>query len=557
MATKNIQGTLNVTETVKINSNDLMSNFAANYDSTATYAVGDLCNYQGKVYECSTDIAVAEAFDPTHWTEKKVSDLVGGAGPAPELCESITWAALKSLRDGGNLVPGKWYRITDYTCTTIQVDTQSAGHLFDILVVATDESHLSEDCFAAHHAGDTYFAYCDLESWELKYSLDNDASRFCWADTDGIVINNVIYIRCRNEDAPGNQHPFCWSNKLFSRAFTNSETPSAGDYVYSSYSSSSSMGTISSLHSEAGKGVIYHMKDEFNNEAPYDFKNIKVSFTSEGYTTKMYTFNVATSPNSDGSVATENRTYTYFYNNTIKPYFSQLGGQRSINAIVLNSSGVGSVANRKCCKSNYFDFDCYDIFIGKNNDGNISSDNFFGVSCHSMFLCSLTSCRFGRGCSGNTTTTTSRIDKLTMGDSCYNNAINIATNKRLIIGSGTHHCTFGGFTTGDYCLYTIGNNCSYIETATQNNFITIGDNCNYIKFGDASNAQNTAKNIVIENDCNYLYLNSTTLSSSLQNIKVAKGVCGSSSTNRKTITTADNNTTETTYVPAGSVITEV
>ena len=48
-----------------------------------------------------------------------------------------------------------------------------------------------------------------LESWDIKYCLDNNKTRFKFADT------------------------------------------------------------------ENGKGVIYYMKDEFGNEAPYDFKNVQ------------------------------------------------------------------------------------------------------------------------------------------------------------------------------------------------------------------------------------------------------------------------------------------
>ena len=102
----------------------------------------------------------------------------GGGGEAAKLAVSITYAALKALRDGGNLVPGTWYRITDYVCTTTQANTQSAEHQFDIIVRADDASHLNENAYAAHHEGDTYFANCKLEAWELKYSLDNDTTRF-------------------------------------------------------------------------------------------------------------------------------------------------------------------------------------------------------------------------------------------------------------------------------------------------------------------------------------------------------------------------------------------
>ena len=76
----------------------------------------------------------------------------------------VTYAELKSLSDAGKLVPGTQYRITDYTCTTTQNGTQSAGHVFDIIVTADSESTLNEVARAIQHEGDTYFADCDLNA---------------------------------------------------------------------------------------------------------------------------------------------------------------------------------------------------------------------------------------------------------------------------------------------------------------------------------------------------------------------------------------------------------
>ena len=126
---------------------------------------------------------------------------------------AISYTDLKALRDAGQLVPGQQYRITDYTCTTITSGTKSAGHQFDIIVVADDESTLNETACAINHPtaeGETdYFADNNLSAWKIWYCLDNDNTRFKWADS------------------------------------TN------------------------------GKGVIYRMIDEFNNDVPYDFKNIQ------------------------------------------------------------------------------------------------------------------------------------------------------------------------------------------------------------------------------------------------------------------------------------------
>ena len=42
------------------------------------------------------------------------------------IATQIKYAELKALRDAGMLVPGRQYRITDYTCTTTQANTKSA-----------------------------------------------------------------------------------------------------------------------------------------------------------------------------------------------------------------------------------------------------------------------------------------------------------------------------------------------------------------------------------------------------------------------------------------------
>lgn len=57
-------------------------NIAAEYDPTATYAVGDFCIYQGVLYKCTTAIAVAEAWNSAHWTSTLIVDEFGTGGGA-------------------------------------------------------------------------------------------------------------------------------------------------------------------------------------------------------------------------------------------------------------------------------------------------------------------------------------------------------------------------------------------------------------------------------------------------------------------------------------------
>lgn len=123
--------------------------------------------------------------------------------PSGEVLTEITYSELKMLRDNAGLKVGQFYRITDYVATTIQEGTQSAGHPFDILVKAVAENELESKVSAILHRGDEYFANNDLSAWELWYSLDNDISRFAWADE--VNGKGVIF---RMIDEFGNECPY-------------------------------------------------------------------------------------------------------------------------------------------------------------------------------------------------------------------------------------------------------------------------------------------------------------------------------------------------------------
>lgn len=218
----------------------------------------------------------------------------------------ILYDDLVTLRNNSQLIPGQQYRITDYQCTTSQNNTRSAGHQFDIIVTADDESHLSEVARAALHEGDTYFQNSDLSKWQLLYGLDNDISKYKWAvPTGGYImatfdLNKNKFLRKAAGDVEEVAYPYCWS-KGSESWFTASETPAVNDVAYANSDGTGSTITIEEFCS-AGKGIISRMVDEFNNECPYDFKNIqylKYSIGSISYS-KSIPLNVRTS-NRNGS----------------------------------------------------------------------------------------------------------------------------------------------------------------------------------------------------------------------------------------------------------------
>ena len=54
----------------------LLQNLAANYSTSATYAIDQLCVYLGKLYRCTTAITTAEDWTAAHWTEATVEDVL-------------------------------------------------------------------------------------------------------------------------------------------------------------------------------------------------------------------------------------------------------------------------------------------------------------------------------------------------------------------------------------------------------------------------------------------------------------------------------------------------
>ena len=141
----------------------------------------------------------------------ELTALLGKAGKSIGEVLPLTHAELKALRDAGTLVPGQFYRITDYVTmvTTTSPSTRSAGHPFDIIVMALDATTLSELAWATQHDGDEYFKDARLEAWKIKYCLENG---FTWADAEGG--KGVIY---EMEDEWGNRCPYDFKNIQYKR----------------------------------------------------------------------------------------------------------------------------------------------------------------------------------------------------------------------------------------------------------------------------------------------------------------------------------------------------
>jgi len=275
---------------------------AAAYNAAVTGAskvAGDtLSAAEANAYNATLDGAISTSDVKTPAVPRKVKDYVDGKFLSK--CIDITYSALKSLRDNSGLNPGQWYRITDYVTTTAESNTRSAGHRFDVVVLALDESTLCEDAYATKHeypadyipedtsAADYqekydevhYFDGVPLEAWKISYCLDNDTTKFAWAVAGKSICAPVgtaseqWYVRNENADDAGSDYPFAWTRST-ATVYTATENPAAGDTAYdnSVAESVTASGAIADT-CEGGKGVIYRMVDDRDNDVPYDFKNI-------------------------------------------------------------------------------------------------------------------------------------------------------------------------------------------------------------------------------------------------------------------------------------------
>ena len=383
----------------------------------------------------------------------------------------IKYIDLKKLRDNNQLVLGQQYRITDYITTTVQENTQSAEHPFDIIVTADDINVLNEKARAIHHEGDTYFLNSNLNAWELKYCLDNDTERFAWAN------------------------------------------------------------------GENGKGVIYRMIDEFNNDCPYDFKNIKFRHPSD---TETYQYYYYTFTNLLDDIITDKSLTNICYNNIIKECPVEDGSY--LYKLMLNGNVFINTAENSPCHTNIFDTynrlnsfssNCHSNTFGKNFHSNVFGSNCrsnlighycfqntFGDNCYSN--------TFGNECTGNTFGNYFRRNSLAnyarsnvFGAECsFNRLENNASNNRF----------------GNKCSNnSLENNCSKIILGNSCSSNIFDSGCNNIRFATAFSTNEQYLNDNCSNNkfgcgCSYIIIHTPefTIKEPLSNLNIKQGIVGKS-----------------------------
>ena len=432
---------------------------------------------------------------------------------------NITYNELKELRDNSKLKPSQYYRITDFVTTVANdPEAQSAGHPFDIIVMASKENKLQEECYAIQHEGDTYFDNCNLAAWKIWYCLDNDNTKYAWADTT--YGKGVIY---RMIDEWQNDCPYDFKNVQFKRYWANGinitkNEDEPKDIILQGYYGTASNTNIFTEGIDTNDSLFCFTFTRLNNifvdyekDSVTQSKVLDESIQTEGFdidandnklnNPNAYNFhnrcrNNILKPTEVGLlVDTKEYMALVLLNNvfiTVKiddpevyqPPFDNTLGVSCYNNTFGNGCHSNSFGNG--CVINTFGNSCY-----SNSFGNDCHNNTFGNGCHSN--------SFGNGCADNTfgngcdhNSFGNDCDSNTFGNSCYSNSFGNGCDSNTF-GNGYDHNSFGN----DCYSNSFGNSCysnSFGNDCADNTF---GNGCDHNSFG------NDCDSNTFGNDCDH------------------------------------------------------
>ena len=366
-------------------------------------------------------------------TEKDFSDLIDSMlvqGDNPKVHNKVMYSTLKELRESSSLVPGALYRIIDYVTTTSQVNTKSAGHLFDVIVLALTNDTIAERAWVCHHEGDTYFQNSNLAAWQIWYCLDNDTTRFSWANTKNG--KGVIY---RMVDEFGNDCPYDFKN------IQDDSSEYEGLYTFSFYNEDfSSYADYSVYSNQCYNNVI----------KPYYRNNIQhincIYFDNSSGNGGIYsnTFGEGCHDICLGANAQRNTFGSEIYDCTFGNnfYLNVLGDKCYGN--VFGNDCQGNTLGQVCSlntigdgfSNNIFGNVCHSNTIGNNFTHNVLSNNCH----HNTFGDNCSSNKFGTGCYSNTFG--KYFQRNDIGSLCNGNNFELNYVQYNTVSNGTRECTF-------------------------------------------------------------------------------------------------------------------
>lgn len=260
----------------------------------------------------------------------------------------VTYSELKELKDNSLLIPNATYRITDYTTETVK-PRKTRAYSID---------------FEKYVIGSAYHYFDLIVTATSKNTLDHNAKAIhSLRDTEHYFELSDLSKWVIKYDIENDETKYDWA-------------------VWN------------------GKGVIYYMKDEYNNEAPYDFKNIIIKLNNNW----VYTFNYTAENNFnyDSSLlyAKNNKIAEYIIDRMYLPYNIVIDDTADI--VYDNSNNI------------VFDINSHHNVV--QNSTNIT----IGKYCSENSIIATTNSNLDTDCNN---ITLKKLDNTKIGNKCYNVSI--------------------------------------------------------------------------------------------------------------------------------------
>ena len=546
----------------------------------------DLATKQDKVDDSLKTItktivgAINELWDKLNELWNKLADYLKGI-------QHVTHEQLVTLRNNAELKPGQCYRITDYlTIVANDPEARSAGHPFDLLVVATDVDTLSEEArvikslrkdmtparfyspsmgawFVRDETNDGIYNGEQLYAWRSageyaftkKLIPEDNADVFVAFDTDGNGWGTLYSIETlENFNEIGEElGDVINSNEYFADANLNAWK------VW--YCLDNDDTRYKWADTENGKGVIWRMIDEWGNDCPYDFKNVQFKrYAILGITSSKLTEDAISylqsalcyDQNGGRCFATKD-VYgnwvpldvdgtSYEIDETLFEWYYTFHSLSSHDGETIMDSYDMSTRPFKIldeCIKYYKEDDCgmdskdecHDNIIKPAYQEYDQDDEYFKgrlVLNNIVFLNGFSYCYYNdideywEYCSGY----------------CYGNVFGVEC-KNNTFGNGCSSNTFGNYcsynTFGNYCYYnTFGNNC-YDNTFGNDCYRnTFGNNCCYNTFG------NNVRYLTVHDGVQCVAVTGGSNNSYVQYAQILNGTRGQDSNNRLQISFQSN-----------------
>ena len=208
-------------KTVAGSINETLSNFANEYDTTASYSIGDCVLYAGGIYQCNTDISGGEAWTPAHWTQVKAVDVGSGGSSGDHI--TLTQDEYDALVQAGTVDPDAYYFISDGS---------PSAYTEKVLYTNLDEDNwVSQADGTVIALSDDITQFDEVRVEGAFFETNNDTGHKL-THFSSVRIPKTTIVNCLNNYADSNTNPlqwqaivdapctWLWSNQFYSYGFS-------------------------------------------------------------------------------------------------------------------------------------------------------------------------------------------------------------------------------------------------------------------------------------------------------------------------------------------------